>query len=277
MSRPRHACLLLGSILILGGYSSARAQADFRNLDPGRPIAIEDAQPIEFRAFELQFSLPRFVRERGGEWELGFEPELKVGFGRDWQFGVSSGLVVAREDDNTVSTFRDTQLHLLYNFNQESRQWPAFALRPELSLRSGALGSEHEHGSLKAIVSKTFHRNRVHWNASYTVGPTEARGRGGELVNRFFYGAAYERTFPLRFVVLLADVYARKPIDNGPTEVVFEFGTRVQASPRWVLDAGVASGVLRHSVGPDVGFTFGVSYSFSFRSLFPTGTPARKE
>jgi hypothetical protein len=109
------------------------------------------------------------------------------------------------------------------------------------------------------------------------VGPTEEEGRGGELVNRFFYGAAYERTFPLRFVVLLADVYARKPIDSAPTEVVFEVGTRVQVNPKWVVDAGVSSGALRHSVGPNIGFTFGLSYSFSFRSLFPTGAPEEKE
>ena len=256
---------------------AARAQADYRNLAPGRPIAIEDAQPIEFRALEFELGVPRFTRERGGAWVLGFEPEFKAGIARDWEFGISSEFVVAHEEDNTVSTFRDTQLHLLYNFNQESREWPAFALRPELTIRSGALGSQHEHGALKAIVSKTFHRNRVHFNGSYTVGPTEAAGRGGELVNRFLYGAAYERTFPLHFMVLLADVYARKPIDNAPTEVVFEVGTRVQVNPQWVVDAGVSSGVLRHSVGPDIGFTLGVSYSFSFRSLFPTGAPQTKE
>ena len=276
-ARLRKACGLSLLAVAAALAPEARAQADYRNLDPGRPVAIEDAQPIEFRAFEIQFSLPRFTRERGGDWELGFEPEFKVGFARDWQIGVSSELVVAREENNTVSTFRDTQLHLLYNFNQESRQWPGFALRPELTIRSGGLGSEHEHGALKAIVSKTLHRNRVHFNGSYTVGPTEAPGRGGELVNRFLYGAAYERTFPLHFVVLLADVYARKPIDNSPTEVVFEVGTRVQVNPQWVVDAGVSSGVLRDSVGPDFGFTFGVSYSFSFRSLFPTGAPQRKE
>ncbi|MGH9805405.1 MAG: hypothetical protein ACRD4D_09565 [Candidatus Acidiferrales bacterium] len=276
MSRHRHA-LLLSLFVGLVFSPETRAQADYRNLDPGRPIAIEDAQPVEFRAFEVQFGVPRFVRERRGDWELGFEPEFKVGLARDWQFGLSSEFVVARAKDNTVSTFRDTQLHLLYNFNQESRQWPAFALRPELTIRSGALGSRHEHGSLKAIVSKTFHRNRVHFNGSYTVGPTEEAGRGGELVNRFLYGAAYERTFPLHFVVLLADVYARKPIDNRPTEVVFEAGARVQVNPQWVVDAGVSSGVLRDSAGPDIGFTFGVSYSFSFRSLFPTGASKGRE
>ena len=272
MREPRYGAFLL-LFLGLTATPEARAQADYRNLAPGRPITIEDAQPVEFRALELEFGVPRFTRERHGVWVLGFEPEFKAGIARDWQFGISSELVVAREEDDTISSFRDTQFHLLYNFNQESRRWPAFSLRPELTIRGGALGSQHEHGALKVIMSKTLHRNRVHFNGSYTVGPTEAEGRGGELVNRFLYGAAYERTFPLHFVVLLGDVYARKPIDHGPTEVVFDVGTRVQLNPMWVLDAGVSSGVLRHSVGPDISFTFGLSYTFSFRSLFPTGAP----
>jgi hypothetical protein len=157
----------------------AQAQADYRNLDPGRPIAVEDAQPVEYRALELQFGVPRFSRESRGHWLFGFEPEFKWGIARDTHIGVSSEFVVAHLDDNTVSTFRDTQFHLHYNFNQESREWPAIAVRPELTIRSGGLGSRSEHGGLKLMLSKTFHHNRAHFNGSYTVGPTEAPGRGG--------------------------------------------------------------------------------------------------
>ncbi len=260
-------------LVVLAAPVAGWAQADYRNLDPGRPIAVEDAQPVEYRALELQFGVPRFSRESRGHWLFGFEPEFKWGIARDTHIGVSSEFVVARLDENTVATFRDTQFHLHYNFNQESRAWPAFAVRPELTVHSGALGSRHEHGALKLMLSKTLHHNRLHFNGSYTVGPTEAPSRGGELVNRFFYGAAYERTLPLRFMVLLADVYARKPIDGEKTQVVFEAGTRVQLTPTWVLDAGINTGALRPSAGPDIGFTVGFSYVFSFRGLYPT--PAR--
>jgi hypothetical protein len=262
---------LLPALVLLAalGTGRAHAQADYRNLDPGRPLAVEDAQPIEFRAFEIQLGVPRFTRESRGRWLYALEQEVKWGAWKDTQLGVSSEFAVVRDARRTTSSFRDTQLHLLYNFNQESRRLPAIALRPELALRGGALGSRREHGALKLIASKTIHRNRVHVNGSYTVGPTESPGRGGDLVNRFLYGVAYERTFPLQFVVLLADVYARKPIDHARTQVVFDLGTRVQLTPTWVLDAGVSSG-LRPSAGPDVGFTFGLNYVFSFRSLFPT-------
>ena len=260
--------LVLGLTLSLDA-GQARAQADYRNLDPGRPIAVEDAQPIAYRELEAQNGIPRFNREHRGQWIVGLESEYKMGIYKDLQVGLSSEYVVAHRNGNTVTTGRDRQLHLLYNFNQETRHLPALAIRPELTIRGGGLGSRHEHAALKAIASKTIGHNRLHLNGSYTVGPTAAPGRGGELVNRYFYGAAYERTFPLKFVVLLADVYARKPIDNAPTQVVFEVGTRVQLTPRWVLDTGISTGALRSSAGPDLGFTFGLSHSFSFRWLYP--------
>ncbi|MGH9817152.1 MAG: hypothetical protein ACRD6I_13840 [Candidatus Acidiferrales bacterium] len=251
------------------GAVPVAAQADYRNLDPGRPIAVEDAQPIEFRAMEFQFAVPRFTRERRGDSHFGFENEFKWGLFKDTQVGITTETALAREGAETIFAQRDVQLHMLYNFNQETRRWPAFAIRPELTIGAGGLGSRHEHGALKLIISKTLHRNRLHFNGSYTAGRTELPGRGGDLVNRFFYGAAYERTLPLKFMVLLADVYARKPIDHGATEVVAEFGARIQLNPTWVLDAGISTGQLRPSVGPDVGFVFGLNKSFSFRSLFP--------
>jgi hypothetical protein len=257
-------------LAIAAGAGRAQAQADYRNLDPGRPIAVEDAQPIEYRAMESQYGIPRFTRASRGQWIFSLEPEFKWGIFKDTQLGFSSEYVAAHEAGHTVITQRDQQVHLLYNFNQETRTLPAFAVRSELTIRSGGLGSQHEHGALKGIVSKTFGENRVHLNGSYAVGPTARPGRGGELVSRYFYGAAYERTLPLQFLVLLADVYARKPIDNSRTEVVFDLGARLQLTPTWVLDAGLSSGALRPSVGPQIGITFGLSHSFSLRWLYPT-------
>jgi hypothetical protein len=259
-------------LLALACATIAQAQGDYRNLDAGRPIAVEDAQPVEFRALEMQLGIPKFTRESKGHWVYAIERETKIGLWKNLQAGYSSEIVIARRDGNTVLTSRDSQLHLLYNFNQETRHMPAIAIRPELAIRSGGLGSRHEHGALKLIASKTVNRNRFHVNGSYTIGPTEVNGRGGDLVNRFFYGAAYERTFPLQFVVLLVDVYARKPIDHAKTQVVFDVGTRVQLTPKWVLDASVSAG-LRPSAGPDYGLAFGLNRHFSFRWLFPKSGP----
>ncbi len=263
-------CALVAAAALAASGTPAGAQAGYRNLDPGRPIAVEDAQPIEYREFESADSIPLFTRQHRGQWMLSWAQDFKWGIWRDLELGYSSqDLVFAHRNGRTVVTSSDQQVHLLYNFNQETRRWPAFAIRPELSIRGGGLGSRHEHAALKWIVSKTFGANRVHLNGSWTLGPTERPGRGGELVSRYFYGAAYELTLPLKFIVLLADVYARKPIDHSPTEVVLEFGTRVQVTPKLVMDAGISTGALRPSAGPDIGFTFGLSHSFSMRWLYP--------
>ncbi len=254
---------------LTGCVGEARAQADYRNLDPGHPIAVEDAQPIEFHAFEAQMGIPRFSHDGRGRWTVGFEPELKWGVLKDTQIGYSHESVVSGDARNTVFVGRDQQVHLLYNFNREGNVLPALAVRPELAVSSGSLGSQSDHGAMKWIVSKTLGENRIHVNGSYTVGPTAGRGQGGDLVNRFLYGAAYERTFPLQFVVLVADVYARKPIDGSRTAVVFDVGTRWQVAPLWVLDAGISSGALRSAAASDIGFTVGVSRSFSFRRFYP--------
>jgi hypothetical protein len=252
-------------LTILGAAEFAFGQADYRNLDAGRPIAIEDAYPIEFRAFEFEIGIPRFSREEGHN-TLSFEPELKWGFAKDWQVGIS-GENTTLFNDRTMNSFRDTQIHALYNLNQESFMLPAIGFRPEMTFPTGGMGSENVHAALKGIISKSIGLNRIHVNGSYTIGPTENSGRGGELVNRYLYGAAYERTFPIEFLVLLADIYAVKPIDSASTEVIADLGARYQITPVWVLDAGLFTGIRK---GPDFGFTVGLSYIFSFRGLFPT-------
>ena len=266
----RQVAILAVGLALSAGAPCAHSQADYRNLDPGRPIAVEDAQPIEYRAFETQDGIPRFARQHAGQWLIAWDADFKWGIAKDLQFGYSGNTLIAvHKAGRTVVTSSDQQVSLLYNFNQESPNWPAFAIRPELSIHGGGQGSQHEHGAVKWIVTKTLGENRLHFNASWTVGPNEMAGRGSELVSRFFYGGAYERTLPLKFMVLLADIYARKPIDNSRTEVVLEVGTRLQVSPTWVVDAGISTGKLRPSVGPDFGFTFGLSHSFSLRWLYP--------
>src|SRR5919109_166308 len=57
----------------------AVAQTDYYNTDAGRPIRIEDAYPVERRAFEIQAAPLRLERARGGLYHWGIEPELAFG------------------------------------------------------------------------------------------------------------------------------------------------------------------------------------------------------
>ena len=256
----------LSFLILIAGALPVWGQSDYRNLDPGRPIMIEDAQPIEFRAFELQLGIPRYSRHRINGSELSFEPELSWGFAKDWQGGIGGEMAMVR-DGGTTRSFRDVQLHLLYNFNQEDELLPAMAVRPELTFGAGALGSEGTHAALKGIVSKTIGLNRVHLNGSYTFGGKELPERGSDRLNRYLFGIAYERTLPFEFLVLLADLYAAEPIDGHRREIIYDIGTRIQVAPTWVLDAGLFQALRAERL--DFGLTLGVSYVFSFRRLFP--------
>lgn len=257
---------LLSFLILIAGVLPVWGQSDYRNLDPGRPIMIEDAQPIEFRAFELQLGIPRYSRNRDPGWELSFEPELKWGFGRDWEAGIAGEEAIVRDGGSAIS-FRDLQIHLFYNLNQEDEFLPAMAIRPELTFGAGGLGSEKMHGALKGIVSKTFGLNRVHLNGSLTFGEKERPGRGSDRLNRYLFGVAYERTLPLEFLVLLADLYAVGPIDGHRREIIYDLGTRIQVAPAWVVDAGLFQSLRAEHL--DFGLTLGVSYVFSFRRIFP--------
>lgn len=254
-------------ILLLSSSGAVFAQSDYRNLDPGRPIRIEDAQPLEFRAFEFQFG-PRYSLHPDEGDEFSFEPELKWGFAKDWQAGIS-GEAAVLDDGETTDSLRHLQIHFFYNPNQEDLNLPAVAFRWELDFGAGDLGTDHPHGALKVIVSKTFGFNRIHLNGSYTAGPTEVSGRGGDLVNRYLYGIAYERTAPIDFFVLLFDLYAAAPIDGGRREIVYDFGTRIQITPTWVFDAGFFHAIRSEDL--DFGVTVGLSYVFSPRWIFPKG------
>ncbi|MBI3802195.1 MAG: hypothetical protein HY282_00330 [Nitrospirae bacterium] len=254
-------------VLLMSLSEPVYGQSDYRNLDPGRPISIEDAQPIEFRAFEFQLGLPRYIGHRGGGYSLSVEPGLTWGLIKDGEVGLE-GEGVARHDGETKSGLAATEIHLLYNLNQESETLPAFAVRPEIFLPTGPFGGDHLHAGLKGIVSKTLGMNRFHLNGAYTAGPTEAPGQGGDRVGRSLYGIAYERTFPILFAVLLADLYAVRPIDGGRTEVISELGGRLQLTPTWVVDAGLFR-LVRSEGESRYGFTVGVSTVFSFRRFFP--------
>lgn len=256
------------SIFIFLASLSAPAfgQADYRNLDPGRPITIEDAQPIEFRAFEFSFG-SRYGRHQEG-YELSFEPELKWGFAKNWQVGVSGERAVL-DDGQRTDVLAGTEFHFLYNLNQEDFDLPAIAFRPEFDLRRRRFGNRP---SARRSQSDCQQNVRIQPGSPQRFlydRPHGDLGEGGDLVNRYLYGIAYERTAPIEFFVLLFDLYAAAPIDGGRREIIYDLGTRIQMTPTWVFDAGFFHAIRSEDL--DFGVTVGFSYVFSPRSIFPKG------
>lgn len=71
------ACVAMLSVI--AAPRTAHAQTDFFNTDGGRPLRVQDAISVEWRAIELQFAPLKFERHRNNRWQVEVEPELAFG------------------------------------------------------------------------------------------------------------------------------------------------------------------------------------------------------
>lgn len=106
--------LLFIFVAVLGINTSAFGQADYRNLDPGRPIAIEDAYPIEFRAVELQLGIPSVQPGRRGQGAF-----VRAGI----KVGVCKGLAV-RDQWREHHPIRPSRRHSIIIGTEPDRSFP---------------------------------------------------------------------------------------------------------------------------------------------------------
>ena len=255
---------IFAALLILLGcfISPLYAQVDFRNTDRGRPILIEDAYPAEYLAFELQGGIK--YEKKGNEDGLNFVPEFRFGAYKNLQIGIETSYT-SLSDGRTRSGGSNTILHALYNINQEGLNIPALSIRLDGGVPTGGLGTDHLHTSGAVLITKTLGYLRLHSNLSYTIGPEAQEDKGRES-SRYFYGLGIDYAWPLKFIMVIGDIVARKPIDGEKSEVLLEIGTRMQIDPRWVLDAGVGTSALREG-GSDFVATAGLTYIFGVRRV----------
>jgi hypothetical protein len=245
------------------------AQTDYYNTDAGRPVQIEDAYPVERRAFEIQAAPLRLERARGGVYHWGIEPEIAFGILPRTQ--VELGLPLAFVDAGTTgraSGLAGVELSVLHNLNVETAI-PALGIAAGLLLPVGNLGPDEAYASIKGIATRTFTWARFHVNAEYTFGSElaansgsdESIGAGAVELSRWMAGVAVDRPFPLRSILVTAELFGREPLlANEDVEWNVGTGLRYQFRPRWALDAGVG----KRLTGDDRAWyvTFGSAYAF---------------
>jgi hypothetical protein len=245
---------------------SAFGQTDYYNTDAGRPIRIEDAYPVERRAFEIQAAPLRLERARGGVYHWGIEPELAFGILPRTQIEVGFPLAfIEAGGGERTSGLAGIDVSALYNLNAETTI-PALGVAAGILLPTGSLGPDKAYASVKGIVTRTFTWARFHVNGEYTFGSRPAATASGEStgvteLSRWLAGVAVDRTFPLRSMLLTAELFARAPLVEGEdVEWNTGAGIRYQLSPRWALDGGFG----RRLTGDDQAWyvTFGGAYAF---------------
>lgn len=246
---------------------AAGAQTDYFNTDRGRPLHVQDATPIERYAFELQAAPLRWSRAPGARVLWSVEPELAYGILARTQLEIGVPVHVAEGTDGGdrrgVGAIHASVLHAL---NVETLGWPALALNVGVEIPAGEFGPDDPYATVGGIVSRTTRLGRLHLNADATIGP-DVEGERGHDLERWSAGLAADRAFPLRSMLVGAEVVASRPIGHGDDlQWRAAAGVRWQLSPYWALDAGVG-----RSFGDDRewSLTFGAARAFGLLRLFP--------
>ena len=127
----------LGGVALLTGASGARA-ADHNNLDAGRPLRFDDADPVALREQNLELGTDLSVPVRrplgfgiGADYLYGFAPDTQVSLGLRPSAGGRAG---SRETGFDVG---DLSLGVLHQFQREYGAAPAFAVRGDVALPTG--------------------------------------------------------------------------------------------------------------------------------------------
>lgn len=249
-------------LLSLMCAGTVSAQTDYRNLDPGHPVASGDAYPVERYAGELTLAY-HFVRDdhRGpGSLHL-LTPELTLGIAPGLMVGAAVVLArrVSRDDDDVAPA--GARLVGFYNLNTESRRAPAFAVQVEAGLPIGSAGGRAR-AAVTAVATRSFGRTRAHVNAGIGIG---ASSGAIEPIPRWRAALAVDRTLLRHSVVLIAELGIERERRGAPMTAEAAGGVRWQWTPTLVLLAGAERRLSRS--GADVGFTVGVSRTFVWRGL----------
>lgn len=267
--RPALALLLAVAAVSAPPLSAVgRAQTDYYNTDAGRPLTVEDAYPTERYAFEWQVAPLRLERARGGVYHWGFEPEIAYGLLPRTHLEVGAPLVFVDAAGSRTAGLAGLDVSLLHNLNVETLGLPALALGIQVLASVGGLAPDKVYPAVKGIATRTSRWARFHVNGQYTVGDEPATSAGTVELSRWLAGIAIDRTYPLRSLLIGAEVNARQPIHAADAlEWSVAAGVRKQLSPQFNLDGGIG----RRLTGDEQSWfaTFGLAYAFAIPALMP--------
>ncbi|NOT09341.1 MAG: hypothetical protein HOP28_14185 [Gemmatimonadales bacterium] len=246
----------------------AAAQVDYRNLDHGRPVSVEDAYPIERYAFEFIAGY-RIGRPGEGQTFQSLRLGLSNGIFPGAEAGI--GLIGALRSDRrgTETGVGGIQLSALVNLAAERVRLPGLGIRVDGVLPVGRWGGEGAGAMVHLLATRSVGRNRVHLNAGAAI-VRQRRPGADESVPLWRVGVAVDRTLIRSSTLLLADLSLAREEAGAPGELGAGLGVRRQITPVLVLDAGLAVG-FRPDRRSTVAVTLGASRSFGVAGLMPGG------
>lgn len=251
---------LVVAALMSGAAPTAGAQTAAYNTDEGRPARVEDAAAIPRYALAASVT-PSWTSFRGdadGRWSItpvlayGLVPRTQV------ELAIPLGQFDAQNENRIGAA--GVRLAAQYSLNVETRTLPMVAVQGAMLFPVGGIGVANGHPSLKALATRTYDWGRLHFNTEATFGDEPAASatiapRMAD-VSRWTTGVAVDRAFQRRGFLLMAEGYARKPIEDL-ADVRWHLGmaARYLVTARLTLDAGItrdvtdAAGLWMISVG----------------------------
>jgi len=226
--------------MLLGLLPAPLLALDHDNLDPNRPIGMEDAYAIPKGEIGMEGGV-RFNDRREGRTRVTFQPQIIYGAFDNAQIEIQGDLFTEPNSLVGASKSGDLHLGLLYNFNTETLALPAMALRVETDLPTG-VNSRGVDTQVTGILTRSFGRLRAHLNAGYTVlGLPKGQERPGAY--RAVAAVSYPLGYPDSFRdTLIASVYTRESDLRGQrNHTGVEVGIRHQLTSRLVVDAGLGT------------------------------------
>ncbi|HEU4685075.1 MAG TPA: transporter [Nitrospira sp.] len=250
--------VVLAAVLMQPVFACA---LDHDNLDPNRPIAIEDAYAIPKGEIGVEAGA-RIEDRRQGPTRISIQPQIIYGAFYNAQLELQGNLF--SHAGTIVGSERSGDFHigLLYNFNTETTHVPAFAVRAGVEFPTGQQ-SQGVDQQYTGILTKSFGRLRTHLNVGYTVlGAPQGQERPGTY--RAIAAVSYPLGYPTSFLTTgILGVYTRQSDIRGqrnPTGV--EAGLRRQLTSRVVIDAGLGTELYGPADRIAVMGTMGLSLGF---------------
>ena len=154
-------------VACIGTALPAAAQTEYRNIDGGRPLRIEDADPSPRHSLEFQLAPLRVDRLIGGYYRWQLEPRVSYALFPRTELKLRMPLAYREPGADPRGGLVGVGVGGFHNLHIETARMPAFAVEGELLVSAeGSLTSGSMYG-IRALSTRSIGRTRVHANAGY--------------------------------------------------------------------------------------------------------------
>ena len=256
----RRGAVVLAGVLAL--HAGRLAGQQLSDLEPERPVAMEDARPVSYRAFSGSADWTYNARKDSRD-DYGPGFSLLYGALRGLEVGASVRYVTSPGSNaNRGVSSGDIQLHALYGISTETAALPALAIRIGVEFPTG-LDSKGTDLHLALLATHSFDVVRFHVNALWThLGDTrhnEQKDRWEGIAGIDWTVGRGGRTNTL----LVADADLRSnPLEGGKAILAVEGGVRQRIGSQTILFFGAGSSLFGETDRAKVRLRVGISYMY---------------